>query len=64
MPKYDVDVQLIGDDGNTGTIMAKVSKALKKAGASQAEINNYRAETLSGDYNNVLATAMRWVNVQ
>lgn len=63
MAKFDIDVQLVGQDSSTGAIMGEVSSALKRAGATHAEIKQYRAETLSGDYNNVLQTAMKWVNV-
>ncbi len=64
MAKYfDIDVQLIGESGNAGFIIGKVAKALKRAGATKAEIDEYRNESTSGDYNNVIQTAMRWVNV-
>jgi hypothetical protein len=63
-PKYpDVYVQLSGIDGNTGNIMGAVASALKRHGASQDEIVKMRAEMMSGDYDNVLRTAMRWVSV-
>jgi hypothetical protein len=63
-PKYpDVYVQLSGTDGNTGNIMGAVTRALKRHGASQDEIAAMRAEMMSGDYDNVLRTAMRWVTV-
>jgi hypothetical protein len=40
-----------------------VSNALKKAGVSQDEINAYLDESMSGDYDNLLATAVKWVAV-
>lgn len=60
----DAVVRLSGEDGNTGAIMGRVARALKQAGATQDEIMQYRDETLSGDYENVLQTAMRWVTVE
>jgi len=63
-PKYpDVHVQLTGTDGNAYAIMGAVSSALKRHGVSAEEITKYKEESMSGDYDNLLATAMRWVDV-
>jgi hypothetical protein len=63
-PKYpDIDVQLSGNDGNAFAIMGSVSKALRRAGVSAEEIEQYREESMSGDYDNLLRTAMKWVSV-
>jgi hypothetical protein len=65
MSKYEtVTVKLVGNDGNAFAIMGAVSKALRKAGASQDEIRDYMTESMSGDYDNLLRTAMKWVNVE
>ena len=53
-----IEVQLTGSDGNAFAIIGKVKRALPSD--VQAE---FMAEATSGDYNNVLATAMRWVNI-
>jgi hypothetical protein len=55
----NIEVQLTGSDGNAFAIIGKVKRALPSD--VQAE---FMAETMSGDYNNVIATAMRWVNVR
>jgi len=60
-PKFNVEVQLTGTDGNAFAIMGKVQKALREAGATKDQISEYSKESMSGDYNNLLATAMRWV---
>jgi len=62
--KYNVTVQLSGRDGNAFAIMAAVSKALRQAGVSEEEINQYQDESMSGDYNNLLNVAAQWVNIQ
>ena len=63
-PKYpDVEVELSGQDGNAGFIIARVQKALRRNGVPDAEITAFRTEATSGDYDNVIATAMRWVDV-
>jgi hypothetical protein len=63
MPKYDVEVQLVGNDGNAFAIMGAVQSALKKAGASKEELSQYMSESMSGDYDNLLRVAMEWVEV-
>lgn len=62
--KYpEVEVELVGQDGNAFAIMGRVMSALKKAGVPKEEIDAYFAESKSGDYNHLLQTAMRWVSV-
>jgi hypothetical protein len=55
----NIEVQLTGSDGNAFAIIGKVKRALPSD--VQAD---FMAEAISGDYNNVIATAMRWVNVR
>lgn len=62
--KYpEVKVKLVGNDGNAYAIMGNVQKALRRAGVSQEEIAKYLEESMSGDYDNLIATACRWVKV-
>lgn len=61
-PKYpEVEVELVGQDGNAFAIMGRVSAALRRAGVPKDEIDQYQAESTSGDYDHLLQTAMRWV---
>ncbi len=63
-PKYPkIRVKLTGRDGNAFAIMGNVSRALREAKVPDEEIKVYVAESKSGDYDNLLRTAMRWVNV-
>ena len=63
--KYpNVKVKLVGEDGNAFFIMGRVTQALRKARVSNEEIKLYRNECMSGDYDNLLATTMRWVNTE
>lgn len=63
-PKYpQIEVQLVGEDGNAFAIMGRVSDAMRKAGVAQNEIEAYLAESMSGDYDNLLRTAVKWVAV-
>lgn len=63
MPKYNVAVQLSGNDGNAFAVMGAVRVALQKAGASKEDLDQYIAESISGDYDNLLRVAMDWVDV-
>ena len=63
-PKYpEIEVKLVGENGNAFVIMAIVQKAMRKAGLSKAEIDAYHAEAMSGDYDHLLLTTMRYVVV-
>lgn len=59
----EVEVQLTGNDGNAFAVMGAVSKALKSSGVDKSEVSQYMAEAMSGDYDNLLQTTMRWVSV-
>ena len=59
-----VTVQLTGEDGNAFLVMGKVTKAMKRAGCTPAEVEAFRAEAMSGDYDHLLQTCMLTVNVE
>jgi hypothetical protein len=63
MPKYNVEVQLSGNDGNAFAVMAQVNRALRNAGATPDELAQYQQESMSGDYDNLLRVASQWVEV-
>jgi hypothetical protein len=64
MVKYpEIEVQLTGQDGNAFAIMGAVSNALRKGGVTKDKINEYTTQSMSGDYDNLLRTAMEWVSV-
>ena len=63
MAKYNVQVQLSGEDGNAFAIIAKVNRALRDAGATPEEMSQYQQESMSGDYDNLLRVASQWVEV-
>jgi len=63
-PKYpNIEVKLIGGSGNAFAILGAVSNALRRAGVSQEERAAFTREATSVDYNQLLATAMKWVEV-
>jgi hypothetical protein len=63
-PRYDIDVKLTGGDGNAFALLGQVRRALQKAGAPPEEYDKFFKEATAGDYDELLATCMEWVNVQ
>jgi len=64
MTKYpDIEVDLIGRDGNAFAVLGNVKTALRRGGVEQVEIDEFMAEAMSGDYNHLLATVARWVEI-
>jgi len=64
--KYpDITVKLVGSDGNAFAILGKVSGAMRRAGnVPKEEIDAFMEEATSGDYDHLLATCMKWVDVE
>ena len=63
-PKYpSITVPLTGEDDNAYSIIGRVSRALRQAGVSQAEREAFLQEATAGDYDALLQTVMRWVEV-
>jgi len=56
-------VKLIGEDGNAFYILAKVRKALIRAGL-EAEAEAYTKEATKSDYDNLLMVTMKYVDVE
>lgn len=64
MPKYpNIKVRLTGKDGNAFAVLGKMQKALVKGGAPKKEVDAFFTEATGGDYNRLLQTCMKWVEV-
>jgi hypothetical protein len=64
VPKYPhITVQLTNEDGNAFAVLGRVNRALRQAGVSQAERDAFLQEATAGDYDRLLQTVMRWVEV-
>ena len=57
-------VKLIGEDGNAFVILGRITAALRKAGYKEEYIEKYQEESMSGDYDNLLVTATKYVNIE
>jgi len=58
-----VHVQLTGNDGNAFMVMGLVIKEMRRAGLPREDIDAYQNEAMSGDYNHLLVTTMKTVDV-
>ncbi len=61
--KFDIDVELTEVNGNAFSIIGTVTKALRRGGATPEQIKEFSTEAMSGDYDHLLQTCMKWVNV-
>ncbi len=61
--KQKPTVKLLGQDGNAFFILGSVNKALKRAGMER-EAKEFMEEATKGDYDHLLQTAMKFVEVK
>jgi hypothetical protein len=62
-PKYpEIKVRLVGEDGNAFAILDRVVAAMRKAGVSAQEIEQFHEEAATGDYDHLLQTIVQWVD--
>lgn len=63
-PKYPgIEVQLSGEDGNAFAILGHVRRELRRGGVPAVEVAEFTKEATAGDYDHLLQTCMRWVEV-
>ena len=63
MPKTNIKVKLIGEDGNAFFSLGKVREALIKNGRKDL-VEEFMKEAQSGNYDHLLATVMEYVEVE
>jgi len=57
-------VKLVGMDGNAFSILSRVKTAMKKGGWSKKEIEDFLKEAMSGDYDHLLQTVIKYCEVE
>lgn len=57
-----VKIRLVGEDGNAFAIMGRTTEAMKRAGCTMQEREEYRNAATSGDYDNLLRVTMETVD--
>lgn len=61
--KYpNINVPLVGEDGNAFSILGRVSRIMRQNGISD-QWETFHAEATSGDYSKLLCTVMEWFSV-
>lgn len=64
-PKYpNVEANLVGEDGNAFAIIGTVTAALQAGGVDKTQRAAFMKEAMSGDYDSLLVTCMKWVKVK
>ncbi len=62
--KYpEIKVELTDHDGNAFAILGRMNQALRRGKVSQEERDAFMKEAKSGDYDHLLQTCMKWVDV-
>ncbi len=61
-PITDIKLTLVGEDGNAFAILGRARAALRRARRMDLW-DAFHKEATSGDYNNLLATCMRYFDV-
>ncbi len=63
-PKFpDVKVSLVGRDGNAFAVLGAVRSQMVKAEIPKKDIDQFFEEAMSGDYDHLLRTVMKYVTV-
>jgi len=60
----NINVRLTGENGNAFSVLGKVINAMRKAGLTKPQIFEFEKEAMSGNYDNLLQTCMKYVNVE
>ena len=62
--KYpEINIPLVGEDGNAFSILGRVSRIMKRNGIYTNKWEEFHTEATSGDYDNLLRTVMAWFAV-
>ena len=62
-PLTDAVVRLVGEDGNAFAILGRVRRAILRSNHPELA-DDFIQEATSGDYDHLLVTCMRYVNVE
>ena len=62
MAKTDIEVALVGHEGNAFMVIGVVCKALRVGGRGDL-VDQFKREAMQGDYDNLLRVCMDYVEV-
>jgi hypothetical protein len=63
MPKFDaqLDIDLLGPEGNAFVVLAKMRRVLESAGASKNDIDDFMEDATTNNYDHLLEVCREWV---
>jgi hypothetical protein len=61
---HNIRVRLVGQNGNAFAIIGRVRAAMREAGLSPPEIEEFTTQAMSGDYDFLLGTVLEFVEVE
>lgn len=59
-----IKVKLLGEDSNAFNVLGRVRDALRRAFVPQSEIDEFMKEAMSNNHDHLLATCMKWVEIE
>lgn len=63
-PKHpEIEVTLIGEDSNAFNVIGSILRAMKAESVPEEERDAFTIEAMTGDYDHLLQTCMKWVTV-
>jgi len=62
-PITNIRVRLVGEDGNAFAIIGRVRSALRRGGREDL-IEAFTREATAGDYDHVIQTCLRYVDIE
>lgn len=63
-PLYpNIKIKMVGEDGNAFAILGRTVGAMRRANVSQEVIDQYLTEAKSGDYDKLIQTTIKYVDV-
>jgi len=62
-PLTDIKVRLVGEDGNAFSIIGRVRSALHRGGRADL-VEPFTRKAMAGNYDNVIQTCLRYVDVE
>lgn len=58
-----IKVELIGQNGNAFNLIGITEREMRRGGVLEADMNAFREEAMSGDYDHLLQTIMDYVTI-
>ena len=58
-----IRVKLVGEDSNAFSLLGVVTRAMKRTGYEE-HVEEFRKEAMGGDYDHLLQTCMKWVEIE